>query len=379
LFNGSLDLVYIYDFKGNFIDANDACFKLLGYEKAEINQLNFSSFLDRGQLLKALKVVREVKKNGFQKESALFKLKCKDNRHVWVETSSSLIYRNGKPYAMQGIARDVTQRLKDEADLKKAHEKLRELNWDLEHKVEERTRKINHLLKQKDEFINQLGHDLKNPLSPLVNLLPIIEKEETDEKRKNMLKVINRNVGYMKNLVTKTIELARLNSPNMKFFLEETNLLNHINSAINANRLFIESMQIEIINNIEDNIWIKADKLRLDELLNNLLTNAIKYSKKNGEIIFDAKIENDFVSVGIRDNGIGMTKEQLEHIFDEFYKADESRHSFDSSGLGLSICKRIVEIHGGNIWVESEGPEKGTLFHFTLPILKYIEMIKIKK
>jgi len=378
LFDGSLDLVYIYDFKGNFIDANEACFRLLGVSKEDIKKLNFSSFLDKGQILKAFKVVREVKKNGFQKKPSLFKLKCKDGNHVWVETTSSLIYRDGKPYAMQGIARDVTQRLKDEAQLKKAHEKLRELNWDLENKVEERTKKINQLLKQKDEFINQLGHDLKNPLSPLVNLLPIIERDETDPKRKEMLQVINRNVGYMKNLVTKTIELARLNSPNMKFSFEEINLLNLLNSILDSNQLLFDDNNIQIINNIKDEIWVRADRLRLQELFNNLLNNALKYSTCNSLIKIDANVKNDFATIEINDNGIGMTKNQLDNVFDEFYKADESRHSFDSSGLGMSICKRIVEIHGGNIWAESEGPGKGTSFYFTLPIVKYIEMIKIK-
>jgi PAS domain S-box-containing protein len=378
LFNGSLDLVYIYDFKGNFIDANEACFKLLGYSRDDIKKLNFSSFLDKGQLLKALKVVRGVKKKGFQKKSALFKLKCKDGNYVWIETTSSLIYRDGKPYAMQGIARDVTQRLKDEADLKKAHEKLRELNWDLENKVEERTKKINQLLKQKDEFINQLGHDLKNPLSPLVNLLPIIERDESDPKRKEMLQVINRNVGYMKNLVTKTIELARLNSPNMKFTFEETNLSKLIQSILKANNTIFENEKIKIINKVKDDIWVRADNLRLEELFNNLLNNALKYSNDNTSITIDARVKNNIVMVEMKDNGIGMTNDQINHIFDEFYKADESRHFFESSGLGMTICKRIVEIHGGDIWAESEGPGKGSTFYFTLPIVKYIEMIKIK-
>jgi len=379
LFNRSLDLVYIYDFKGNFIDANDACFDLLGHTKEDIKNLNFSTFLDKGQILKAFKVIREVKKNGFQKEPAFFRLKTKNGKFIWVETSSSLIYHNGKPHAMQGIARDVTQRMNDEEDLKKAHKKLRELNKNLEKKVEERTEKINQLLKQKDEFINQLGHDLKNPLNPLVNLLPIIEKDESDPKRKEMLEVINRNVGYMKNLVIKTIELARLNSSKMKFIFEEINLLNQINSVITSNKILFDEKKIQIINNINNNIWVKADKLRFEELFNNLLNNALKYSKKNGLITFDAQVNKDFVTVVIKDNGIGMTKEQLHHIFDEFYKADESRHSFDSSGLGMTICKRIVEKHKGQIWANSGGPGKGSAFYFTLPLTKNVEMIKLKE
>ena len=234
------------------------------------------------------------------------------------------------------------------------------------------------LIKQKDEFINQLGHDLKNPLNPLVNLLPLLEKEEKDKGKKEMLDVISRNVGYMKDLVTKTIELARLNSPSTKFKMEQTNLLNEINKVLDANKLVLNNKNIEIVNNVPKDILVSADILRLDELLNNLISNSVKYTDESSKIIFNAKKDEDFVTISIIDNGIGIDKEQLSHIFDEFYKADSSRHDFDSSGLGLPICKRIVERHGGQIWAESKGIGKGSTFYFTLPT-KDINLINHKK
>ena len=105
----------------------------------------------------------------------------------------------------------------------------------------------------------------------------------------------------------------------------------------------------------------------MEELLDNIISNAVKYSKEEaGKIIIDAQENNDEVKLSIEDNGQGMQKDQIEHIFDEFYKADESRHDFESTGLGLTICKRIIEHHGGKIWVESKGLGKGTTFYFTL-------------
>jgi signal transduction histidine kinase len=240
------------------------------------------------------------------------------------------------------------------------------LNKTLEQKVLERTKKIDNLLKQKDEFINQLGHDLKNPLNPLVNLLPILEKSEPDLKNKEIYNVLIRNANYMKNLVIKTIDLGRLNSPNTKFYFEDVDLSAEFNDNINNNITFKEK-NIEIKNNIPDNITVQADKLRINELIINLLNNAAKYTNYQGIIKLDAKQENNSVTVSVKDSGIGMTNEQLDHVFDEFYKADSSRHDFDSSGLGLSICKRIVEIHNGKIWVESEGLGKGSTFYFTIP------------
>jgi len=252
-------------------------------------------------------------------------------------------------------------------DLKVAHEKLSSLNKDLEQKVKERTAEVEKLLLQKDEFIGQLGHDLKNPLNPLVNLLPVLEERAHDSETKKIFEVVNRNVEYMRNLVVKTIELARLNSPNTELTINETNLLDEVNNVVEKNKLALEGNNMKINNNIDGNIIIKADKLRIEELFDNLIINAIKYSKNMGTITIDAKEDMDFVTVSVKDTGIGMTNEQLSHIFDEFYKADEARHDFDSSGLGLPICKRIVEKHGGKIWAESSGGEKGTTFYFTIP------------
>jgi PAS domain S-box-containing protein len=256
-------------------------------------------------------------------------------------------------------------------ELRDAHEVLFTVNRDLERKVKERTVKIEKLIKQKDEFINQLGHDLKTPLTPMMVLIPIIKEKSENPKNKELLDVLMRNIYYMRDLVTKTIDLAKLNSDKIEFTFEDTNLLSEVKNVLKNNHILFEDNHINVINKIDEDTFIEADKLRLNELFNNLLTNSIKYTpEEGGEIIIDVKKGKDFVTVGVRDTGIGMTSEQIDHIFDEFYKADDSRHNLDSSGLGLSICKRIVEKHGGNIWAESPGKGEGTAFYFTLKKIK---------
>ena len=181
-----------------------------------------------------------------------------------------------------------------------------------------------------------------------------------------------RNVNYMKNLVTKTIELGRLNSPKTTFSFEDINLVTELNAVIDNNKLMLREKTIGIKNNSPDDIMVNVDKLRFDELINNLLNNAVKFTTGSGSILIDAKQDYNFVTVSIKDTGIGMSDQQLHNIFNEFYKADASRHDFDSSGLGLSICKRIVEKHNGRIWAESEGLGKGSTFYFTVPKSKLI-------
>jgi signal transduction histidine kinase/HAMP domain-containing protein len=244
---------------------------------------------------------------------------------------------------------------------------LEQLNETLEQKVIDRTEEVQSLLKQKDEFIGQLGHDLKNPLGPLIQLLPIIEKQEQDTKKKEILVIVNRNVVYMKNLVTKTLELARLNSPNTKFNYELISIKEELNSILNSNRFIFDEKNMKINDNITDNLIVYADKLRIEELFTNLLNNAVKYSENDGTITINAEKKDHEILFSVQDEGIGMTSEQIERMFDEFYKADSSRHDFDSSGLGMSIAKRIVEKHGGRIWVESNGLGKGSTFYFTIP------------
>ena len=171
----------------------------------------------------------------------------------------------------------------------------------------------------------------------------------------------------MRNLVVKTIQLARLNSSKNEFNFEELNLNEIINSVLKNNELLLKRNNIETKINIPNDVNIKLDKLRFEELLNNLINNSVKYTKESGKIEIDTKTNEDYVTISIKDNGIGMSENQLKNMFDEFYKADESRHDFDSSGLGLSISKKIVEKHGGKIWAESDGLGKGSTFYFTIP------------
>ena len=253
-------------------------------------------------------------------------------------------------------------------DLLVAREELNSLNKDLEKRVQERTKEVENLLKQKDEFITQLGHDLKNPLGPLINLIPLLEKDETDVAKKEMLTVLNRNAYYMKNLVVKTLELAVLNSPNTKFSIETLNLFKEVDQIIENKKILFEECDTKISNNIDHSLSIQADRLRFEEVLTNIFENSIKYCQEDCKITINAEIVTDKVMISITDKGIGMTKEQIERIFDEFYKADDARHDIQSTGLGMSICKRIVEKQGGRIWVESLGPGKGTTVFFTLPV-----------
>jgi PAS domain S-box-containing protein len=266
------------------------------------------------------------------------------------------------------VVRDITKQKMVVNELQDAHELLYTINKDLERKVKERTKQIEQLIKQKDDFINQLGHDLKTPLTPMMVLLPLLKEKVSSEKDNELFDVVIRNVFFMKDLVNKTVDLAKLNSDKIEFAMEPVNLFDLTELLVKNNQVLFEKHHIHCINEIQHPFMVHADPLRLSEVFNNLITNAIKYSsKEGGTIILSADEDETMVTVSIQDTGIGMSEQEIKNIFDEFYKADESRHDLDSSGLGLTITKKIIEKHGGTIWAESEGKEKGSTFFFTLP------------
>ena len=145
------------------------------------------------------------------------------------------------------------------------------------------------------------------------------------------------------NLAIKTIELARPNAPGTEFSFEDTDLLERVNVVLEKNKLLLGEKNIEIYKRIDRDIMVNGDKLRLEELFDDLVNNAVKYSLEDDNITIKAKEGENFVTVSSKDNDMDMNKDQLDSVFEEFYKADPSRHDFDSSGLGLPICKSIVE------------------------------------
>jgi signal transduction histidine kinase len=274
----------------------------------------------------------------------------------------------------------IAERKRAQEELKKGHDELEtrvrertasleRANIELEREVRERVRaedNLEGLLREKELFISRLGHDLKTPLTPLVTLLPIVRKREKDEKLRELLDVNLQNLDTMKELVIKTLKHARVSSPYQALDTIPIALGKEVDSYIEKRGFLIKKKKLTIKNNIAPETMIEADRVELEELFYNLISNAIKYTPDLGVITVEAEEDESRVTISVRDTGVGLREDQIEKIFDEFYKVDESRHDLDSSGLGLSICRKIVEKHGGTIWAESPGEGHGTTVFFTM-------------
>lgn len=363
--NAALGII-VLDRDLQHLTVNPAFSGMTGFGKSELKKETGCPLYWPEKFTNDIKIeIQRLQKKGQIKMETFFQRKDNSIFPVLI-VGSTFIDKKTNEEHMILIIDDITKSKEIERELKISQLLLLSLVQNLEKKVQDRTHRIEQLLKQKNEFINQLGHDLKNPLGPLVNLLPLLLHNENDPKKKQMLNVIYRNTNHMKNLITKTIELARLNSGNIKLNFEEINLNNAFNDSLVRNNHLLEEKQMRIENNLSPDLIVNADKIRVEELFDNILSNAIKYSNDGGKIIVDGSITETTATISIKDYGIGMSEDQISHVFDEFYKADPSRHDFKSSGLGTSIIKRIIEKHGGDIKIESDGLDKGTTVIFTL-------------
>jgi PAS domain S-box-containing protein len=279
----------------------------------------------------------------------------------------------GRIQSLVAVKEDITKRKRMEMALKQRTRSLLEtqkeltcLNKRLEERVRERTGEIEHLLEQKNQFISQLGHDLRTPLTPLLSLLPLAIETAPDPETRRMLEMCLENSQYMFRLAVRTLELCHLNTRKLQLKLERTDIRA---LADDAARMLagIQCGSAQIENRIPA-FEACVDPIRMKEVFVNLLDNASKFGNGRGSIRMDALISADRALVSITDEGIGMSPDQLFRAFDEFYKAEESRHDRGSTGLGLAICRRIVERHYGKIWADSPGLGQGTTIRFTLPL-----------
>ncbi len=358
--------------EGILTNVNEKWCELFGYTKPEVLGKSIFEFIVENE--------RQAAKDSFQKKrqshqlytsghERRYKLKNGEER-IFITHDFFTYAPDNTLLSVQTTLQDITDRKKAEEEINTAHRLLSFINQELERKVEERTAEVRNLLKQKDDFINQLGHDLKSPLTPILNLLPTVMKNPEDyQKNKERLEIIYRNALYIKNLVNDTLKLARLNSATVQLNNEPVAISSVITETLKELEPLILEKNIRVQNHITSPYVVTADVIQLKEVFTNLFSNSIKFMDHYGTLTISAekKPHDAYISISITDTGIGLTSEQKKHLFQEFYKADPSRHDIGSSGLGLTICKNIIERHGGSISVESLGLGKGTTFTFTLP------------
>ena len=250
-------------------------------------------------------------------------------------------------------------------------------------KIQEREQKMKELDKLKTDFLNITSHELKTPLTPIISYLDLLEDKslgKLNQQQRYALNTIDRNIKRLKRLIDDVLDITKIETGRMKFFMENINFRKIIKDVVNSQKILAEKKKIKLITQMPKKlILIEGDKQRLTQVIINLLDNAIKFSHKKSNIILNVKEQNHNLIVFIKDQGIGLSGDELKNLFTKFFQVDTSaKREHPGTGLGLTICKCIIAAHNGKIWVESK-LGKGSTFYFTLPSKQPKKYVKKKK
>jgi signal transduction histidine kinase len=227
---------------------------------------------------------------------------------------------------------------------------------------------------QQSDFISEMVHELRTPLTAILAYADmLLGTAVSAEQHTEFLKTIRSEAERLSNLTNEFLDLARLSSGRATIVRTEINLSNVVHTAVNVVRPQAIERGVRISVRAPENLpQVRGDEKRLHQVVLNLMSNAVKYNKPDGSITVTAGLDDEhegYARVTIKDTGRGISKENMEHLFEKFFRVADSEGYAQGTGLGLSIAKQIVEVHGGQITVESE-LGVGTTFSFTIPVIK---------
>jgi signal transduction histidine kinase len=268
------------------------------------------------------------------------------------------------------LNRLVQERTKE---LEIANEELKQNEIVLK-KSNEELKKLDRL---KDEFISVASHELRTPIQPILGLSEVLHDKIKDTKQIELIDAIIRNAKRLQRLTEDILDVSKIESQSLKLNKERFNLSELISTIVEEykNEIGKDNGNIKLVNSIiKDTVIIEADRHRISQVISNLIDNAIKFTKK-GTITISIEKKDDWAIVSIKDTGTGIEPEIMPKLFSKF-----ASKSYQGTGLGLFICKSIVEAHGGKIWAENnnnaaDGKKGGATFSFTLSIIKQEQTI----
>ena len=353
--------INILDGNGGIMNANKGSEELFGYAEDEVKGEPHSVFYRAGDKQLLMKVEKEALDKGrFMGEVTL----VKKNRNEFPAdlTLTTVEDDSGKVVALIEIVNDLTQIKKAERLIKQQLERLQRLDA------------------TKEEYFYATSHEFKTPLTSIVSLSKMLSDGkigELTDKQKEAVSLIYCDAKRLRSSVQRILDIAKIEAGKMVYNFENVQLEPIVDEVLSTLKVLIDSKSLKVGTNVGGKIpLVWADKEKLMLVLENLVNNAIKFTPQGGSIDVKASKEGDHVLVEVRDTGVGIPDEDREKIFEKYYQVEHGEGYVGGSGLGLVICKRVVEDFGGRIWAESTLGE-GSTFKFTIPYKK--EGVSAKK
>ena len=352
------DSVIVTDLEGRIVEWNQGAWEVFGYRADEVlgqTPAILYPGLDAVSLAADLARIAEG-----HDHTGEWLGRRKDGTELWIDVKTTLVRDEvGRPIGFLGIGKDVTDRRRAEAARAEAdHERERALAL-----AESASR-------AKDEFLAMLGHELRNPLAPIVTALDLM-KLRSGSPTSREEQVIERQVEHLVRLVDDLLDVSRITRGKVELDCRAVDLQAAVVKAVEmAAPLFEQRRHRFRVDVPARGMRLHADVARLAQIISNLLTNAARYTPPGGSIALTARREGDFVVLSVADSGIGIDPALLPHVFDLFVQGERSMERADGGlGIGLTLVQNLVRLHGGTVEAVSAGRGKGSEFIVRLPAL----------
>jgi PAS domain S-box-containing protein len=344
--DSSDDMIVSKTLNGIITSWNKAAEKMMGYSEAEVIGEHISIIIPPARLEEENFIISQIK-SGRKIDHFETYRQTKDGREIPLSiTVSPVLDSKGTIIGASKIARDITEQLKAKEEANRLYEEIAILN------------------DKKDEFIGLASHELKTPLSTISGYLQILNRRLADEQDKNFLSKTLEQTKKLSTLVNDLLDVSVIESGKMVLRKESFNLLTVIDDAIEL--LNHSTLHTFTIKRDAEEIKVNADRQRIEQVIVNLLSNAMKYSPNPCGIEISITSNQKETTVGIKDCGLGINPDHVDNIFTRFYRAEENNPNISGLGIGLYLSKEIIDKHQGRIWVDT-APGVGSTFWFTIP------------
>ena len=341
------DAIISKTLQGIITSWNPAADRLFGYTEAEAIGQHISMIIPPDRLDEEAYIIGEVSR-GIRVNHFQTLRRAKSGKLVPISLSvSPVLDENGKIIGASKIARDISAEQTLQQETARLYEQLKEMN------------------SRKDEFIALASHELKTPLTSIDAYLQILAQRVADEKNKTFVFRTQHQLKKLRALVEDLLDISRIEAGKLYFAREEFDICEVIEDAVdmiaNANPDYVIVFDPEV-----NSCLVTGDAHRVEQVVVNLLTNAVRYAPDSNQIKVMLIQQTGEVKIGVEDFGIGIPHDKLQNIFSRYYRVHDSTGKGSGLGIGLYLCQEIVTRHHGKIWAEST-PGKGSTFWFTLP------------